>query len=165
MSDILELSKKGVSATYRVLNGERGDRLAELKSDGSWVGGSVVIDGVAFTFRLEDQPDGDNGVSFTAAADGQVIATAQQLLGGGRRGYIVNDGTTILELEVHRIGQKPFEATINGAPAGSVALAGWAGRRALIDLPASVPLGLRLFAGWLALRNWNQAANVRIVST
>ncbi|MGI8936901.1 MAG: hypothetical protein ACR2JF_01560 [Iamia sp.] len=41
---------------------------------------------------------------------------------------------------------------------GSIALAGRAGRRAIVDLTASVPIGVQLFAAWLAIRDWNQAA-------
>jgi hypothetical protein len=35
-----------------------------------------------------------------------------------------------------------------------------AGRRALVDLAPELPTGVSMFAAWLALRDWNNAAQV-----
>lgn len=116
--------------------------------------GTVELHGVALTFAVDDPATG----TFLMSQDGHIQATATRPTQAGRRQYLLEHGPTTLELEVHGIGQKPFDATVGGEVVGSIALAGRAGRRAIVDLTASVPIGVQLFAAWLAIRDWNHAA-------
>ncbi len=45
---------------------------------------------------------------------------------------------------------------------GSIALTGFLGRTATIELAGAIATDTALFAAWLALRDWNNAAQVSI---
>lgn len=154
---MLELSKKGVSTAYRVIDLDTGGQVSVMTNDGSWQSGSMEIAGRVLTF----EQDLELGNAFSATQDGRRIASATRPNEDGRRRYVLDAEGSTLELEVHRIGQKPFEATIDGEHVGALALQGFAGRRVRVDLPDRLPIGVQMFSAWLALRDWNKAANVR----
>ena len=54
--------------------------------------------------------------------------------------------------------RREFGLFEGGVPVGRIAPAGWFGRRAVIDLPADIPLPAQLFLLWLVLVLWRRAA-------
>lgn len=157
-ASMLRLTKKGISNSYKVLDGETGEQIAVTKTDWGWQAGSVELNGVEISFGST----GSGGDEFVMTENGVARATAKRLSAEGRRRFMIEHGQTTLHFELHGTGQKPFEASRDDMAIGSIALEGFAGRKAVIDLPEDLPESLRLFAGWLALRDWNNAAQVRI---
>lgn len=156
---MLVLKKKGVSAKYRLIDSNSDRVLALVVSDGSWRRGSAEIDGRSIAFA---ERSGDVQM-FSASVDGSEIALATQTASGMVQWTIDANGD-IWRMTCTGVTQRPFDLTDeHGTQVGTVALRGATGRRIEIDVPDSVAFDLRLFAGWLATRHYNKAANVRIV--
>jgi len=154
----LRLSKKELSNSYKVTEGKTGSEVAMMKTDRATGVGSLEWRRTEVSFTPDDNRQG----GFVMAEDGTVTATSTRLSGDGRRRFTIRHGETTLDFEIQGIGQKPFEATREDHKIGSVALERFAGRRVAVDLPGDLPDTIKLFAAWLALRDWNNAAQVRV---
>lgn len=152
---VLVLKKKGVSASYRLFDGDR--EVALLRSDGSWMSGSLELAGRQLAFGVSNSEQ----TEFTATIDGTVVASGSYT---ALDAYQVDSEGSRLCMSKTGFGQKPFDVTDDaGAAIGVVALRGAMGRRIEIDLPDRVPEVVRLLCGWLATRSYNKAAQVRAV--
>ncbi len=155
---MLKLVKRGLSNTYRLADTSDGRRISVMKSDYSWASGSIDLDGTELTFTF----DTTGGNDLTVTRGIEVLASASHPVEGFRRRYVIKHGDDTLEIESEHGSQQPFVATSDGRPMGSITLKGALGRTAVLDLSADLSIDIVLFAAWLALRDWNKAAQVQI---
>ncbi len=151
---MLKLSKKGVSMSYKVTDGD-GTDMAVLKGCGKGQTGEIQIAGSSLVFTPVDEP-----WTFEMRRDGAPAATAQR--SKTEKHFVIDHAGMVVELDCQFTGNKPYTATIDGRPVGTISLSKFTGRVVTVDLPDIVAIDSQLFAGWLALRTWNAGAEVRI---
>lgn len=151
---MLKLSKKGVSMSYKV-TGADGAEMAVLKGCGKGQTGQVDNAGFSLVFAEASEP-GFFEMTNDGAPGGSATRTA------GRRHFVIDQGGRAVELDCPFVGNKPYDAIVDGQTVGSISLSRFTGRVVTIDLPETIPLEVRLFAGWLTLRGWNTQAEQRI---
>lgn len=153
---MLKLSKKGLSTSYKMANAD-GTQLGILKGCGSGQTGEIDIAALSLVFTPVDEP-----WTFKMTQNGAPTGTATRTR--AKKRFVINHDGLELELDCPSIGNKPYEATVDGQTVGSISLSKFTGRVVTVDLPDALPLETRLFAGWLTLRTWNAGAEVRTVS-
>jgi hypothetical protein len=151
---VLKLSKKGVSMSYKVTDGDGGE-IATLKGCGKGQIGEVEIAGSSLVFSPVGEP-----WSFEMTRDGEPAATAVRT--EGRKHFVIDHGDQTVELDCPFVRNKPYDVTVDGRAAGLISLSKFTGRTVTVDMPVGIPLEARLFAGWLTLRTWNARAEARI---
>ena len=146
---MLRFAKKDVRSIYTVED-DGGRTIDPLRSSGSWASATTAVDGVAI------EMSGSSRERVEVRRDGQPLASATCPDGRTAEFAIEHDGPT---LTLTRAKGKRYDASIDGVPVGGLALVGFAGRRAEVDLPESLPIEVRLLASFVALRTWNRQAS------
>ena len=123
-----------------------GDTIADI--DLSWFGERAEIraGGQTYSAYRESLLAG----TFVLQSGERALARAQKV-SAFARAFAIDLAGRPLELKATSVWTREFGLSEGGVPVGRIGPAGWFGRRAVIDLPADVPLPAQLFLLWLVL--------------
>jgi hypothetical protein len=137
---------------FDLLEGTR--RLAHLDLSAWREKGVLAVDGINHRVYREGMMSGD----FVIARDGLVLAKATKP-SAFRSSFMISWSGREYTLRKKSIFGRRFVLLDGEQQIGSVAPNRWWTRDAVIDLPKTWPLPIRVFAIWLALLLWKRDAN------
>ncbi len=137
---------------YRVVDGTL--PVARIERSRFREPGHLLLEEAAYAIRREKLLGG----RFLLLRDGIVVASAEKPRAVRRRFLIVWDDARFV-LEPASWLSRRFVLYHDGDPIGTIRPARRLSRHALVDLPDTLPLALRLFVLWLVLLLWKRSVD------
>jgi hypothetical protein len=149
---LIAIPKQWFSWKFTVTDGSQ--PVAEIDISQWREKGRLTVEGVDYRVYRENMMSGD----FILESAGSVVARAQKPSAFHRTFEISHDGDHYT-LQAESAFRRTFLLLSGERQIGSLSPERMMSRRAAVDLPAELPLAVRVFVIWLALILWKRAAD------
>ena len=116
--------------------------------------GDLIVESVTYIVRREAAMKG----GFALESNGSVVAAAERP-SAFRRTLTIRHGARQYTLRARSAWKRQFVLLDETREVGSITPDGFLTRRSIIDLPADIPLPLRMFIVWLVVLMWMRASD------
>ena len=149
--------KTWFSWDFTIMDGPRA--VGEIDTSSWREKGVLTVQGVDYRVYREGVISGD----FMLASTESILARAKKA-SAFRRSFIIEHGGKVYTLRAKSAFRRAFELLDGNREVGSLSPRGIFTRRATVDLPADLPLFLKVFIIWLAVVLWKRESDSAAVA-